>query len=152
MAIEEMTTQCIMGASSNRIWDRANSPYTQKSIQYGSELQYNMRGWHGYGFVCLFYLLVCLFGFIREVRPEHGRYRVQRKANCGAIRPTSNIVSWQRTARVWTESRATWSVLSSWMKFHSVQKSGSAQSWTLLIGHVNDIAFCIILTPFTNSL
>ena len=30
--------------------------------------------------------------------------------------------------------------------------SGSAQSWTLLIGHVNDIAFCIILTPFTNSL
>ena len=47
-----------------------------------------------------------LHAYIREVRPEHGRYRVQRKANYGAIRPTSNIVSWQRTARVWTESWA----------------------------------------------
>ena len=32
MAIEEMTTQCIMGASSNRIWDRANSPYTHTNV------------------------------------------------------------------------------------------------------------------------
>ena len=60
--------------------------------------------------------------YIREVRPEHCRDRVQRKATYGVIRLTGNIVSWQPTAHLslelfYTTQSKTWSWIESWAQF-----------------------------------